>query len=425
MSSGSMKRHNRAEDGDPSWTQTLQKALRSSSDWSDKDELLDVIYWGKQILAVLIGVVFGLTPLYGILAIATYVAISTLVTQHYVTKFQGVDEEELGGFWELAKEGFGSAFASFMVSWITVFSAVHHTSSLVQKLATSKFKQFSIDAKHEFGLYIFENIGIRLTSMPELFCYEKSEKCAVWLSVEESCGDPVHTDKIYVGIKTWSGYHISRLPVVKRTWGGKFLNIEYVSDKTDQTIPTISFGVNNTERGHCAKTFAILERFLNLQHETKSQFQWLLIADDDTLVSVERLMDLLSCYDSAEKIIIGERYGFGFSEDGKYGYSYPTGGSGMIFTPSAVSALVANCLCPSPDSPDDMIIGLCASVEKIPIVHVAGMHQARPVDYSPKYIKRQKSISFHKFDEIDPYKTFGAYLREEKSDKSTKSKDEL
>lgn len=96
--------------------------------------------------------------------------------------------------------------------------------------------------------------------------------------------------------------------------------------------------------GHCAKTFAILERFLNLQSETKSQFQWLLIADDDTLISVERLMDLLSCYDSTEKvcifsffkanfhciqIIIGERYGFGFSEDGKYGYSYPTGGSGL------------------------------------------------------------------------------------------------
>ncbi|PAV84880.1 hypothetical protein WR25_06477 isoform A [Diploscapter pachys] len=507
MSSGSMKRHNKAEDGDPSWTQTLQKAFRSGGDWQDKDELLDVVYWGKQILAVLIGVVFGLTPLYGILAIATYVAISTLVTQHYVTKFQGIDEEELGGFWELAKEGFGSAFASFMVSWITVFSAVYHTSStleksanwyifveesskvnfkilhdflatkdssndlfyghglrdqsltiihhfygynsednapfeypdfgcgmvlskslvekLVQKLATSKFKQFSIDAKHEFGLYIFENIGVRLTSMPELFCYEKSEKCAVWLSVEESCGAPVHTDKIYVGIKTWSGYHISRLPVVKRTWGGKFLNIEYVSDKTDQTIPTISFGVNNTERGHCAKTFAILERFLNLQNEIKSQFQWLLIADDDTLVSVERLVDLLSCYDSAEKVIIGERYGFGFSDDGKYGYSYPTGGSGMIFAPSAVSALVANCLCPSPDSPDDMIIGLCASVEKIPIVHVAGMHQARPIDYSPEYIKRQKSISFHKFDEIDPYKTFGTYLREEKPDKNTKSKDEL
>ena len=69
--------------------------------------------------------------------------------------------------------------------------------------------------------------------------------------------------------------------------------------------------------------------------------------------------------------------------------------------------------------------GLCASVEKIPIVHVAGMHQARPIDYSPEYIKRQKSISFHKFDEIDPYKTFGTYLREEKPDKNTKSKDEL
>lgn len=36
-----------------------------------------------------------------------------------------VDEDSLGGFWELAKEGFGSAFATFMVSWIGVYSASH------------------------------------------------------------------------------------------------------------------------------------------------------------------------------------------------------------------------------------------------------------------------------------------------------------
>ncbi|VDO95068.1 unnamed protein product [Heligmosomoides polygyrus] len=112
-----------------SWTESLSKALRSGSEWPDKDELLDVVYWGKQILSLLIGVAFGAASLHGILAIVAYVAISTMVTQHFVVRYQQVDEDEVGGFWELAKEGFGSAFATFMVSWITVYSAVYHSTS--------------------------------------------------------------------------------------------------------------------------------------------------------------------------------------------------------------------------------------------------------------------------------------------------------
>uniref|UniRef100_A0A1I8BKK7 YqzM family protein n=1 Tax=Meloidogyne hapla TaxID=6305 RepID=A0A1I8BKK7_MELHA len=33
------------------------------------------------------------------------------------------DDEDFGGFWEVAKEGFGAAFATFMVSWVTAYSA--------------------------------------------------------------------------------------------------------------------------------------------------------------------------------------------------------------------------------------------------------------------------------------------------------------
>ncbi|VDM67079.1 unnamed protein product [Strongylus vulgaris] len=141
----------------------MNKALHAGSDWSDKDELLDVVYWGKQrnhhfpfcrlffvlvkshryireqkifaklfisiqILSLIIGVTFGAASMHGILAILAYVVISTMVAQHFVVKYQQVDEDEVGGFWELAKEGFGSAFATFMVAWITVYSALYHNS---------------------------------------------------------------------------------------------------------------------------------------------------------------------------------------------------------------------------------------------------------------------------------------------------------
>ncbi|VIO98022.1 rab5-interacting protein, putative [Brugia malayi] len=107
------------------WKKTLAKALVSGSEWPDKDELLDVLYWGRQLLALMIGIFWGFIPLHGFLAIVLYIVISTAIGQLYATTFQKVDEDSLGGFWELAKEGFGSAFATFMVSWIGVYSASH------------------------------------------------------------------------------------------------------------------------------------------------------------------------------------------------------------------------------------------------------------------------------------------------------------
>ncbi|XP_048205112.1 respirasome Complex Assembly Factor 1 isoform X2 [Perognathus longimembris pacificus] len=46
------------------------KALRSDAAWDDKDEFLDVIYWFRQIIAVVLGVIWGVLPLRGFLGIA-------------------------------------------------------------------------------------------------------------------------------------------------------------------------------------------------------------------------------------------------------------------------------------------------------------------------------------------------------------------
>ena len=105
--------------------ETIAKALKRGSHWADKDDLLDVIYWGRQIFSLAIGVFWGLIPLKGIVALFLYVALSTLIGHFYLTWYQEKDDEDFGGFWEIAKEGFGAAFATFMVSWITVYSAIH------------------------------------------------------------------------------------------------------------------------------------------------------------------------------------------------------------------------------------------------------------------------------------------------------------
>ncbi|EYC42122.1 hypothetical protein Y032_0541g3173 [Ancylostoma ceylanicum] len=70
----------------------LSKALHGGSEWSDKDELLDVVYWGKQILSLIIGITFGAASMHGVLAILAYVVISTMVAQHFVVKYQQVNQ---------------------------------------------------------------------------------------------------------------------------------------------------------------------------------------------------------------------------------------------------------------------------------------------------------------------------------------------
>ncbi|XP_067410551.1 GEL complex subunit OPTI isoform X1 [Emydura macquarii macquarii] len=91
------------------------KALRSDSAWEDKDEFLDVIYWFRQIIAVILGVIWGVVPLKGFVGIAIFCLINAGVLYLYFSSFQQIDEEEYGGTWELTKEGFMTSFALFLV----------------------------------------------------------------------------------------------------------------------------------------------------------------------------------------------------------------------------------------------------------------------------------------------------------------------
>ncbi|WKY13871.1 hypothetical protein Q1695_004594 [Nippostrongylus brasiliensis] len=267
------------------------------------------------------------------------------------------------------------------------------TTALDKSSGKTAVSSFSIDAKHELALLVQKLCRTRLLSHPDIFCLEEGEQCGIHF-------------------KTYSGFHNIRLPVIKRTWGALLPNIAYFSDLANYVIPTIDSGVKNTDKGHCAKTLVILKHFVDLLDAGKEKYLWLLIADDDTLVSPPRLLRLLSCYDNSEKVIIGERYGYGFSTSGNTGYDYPTGGAGMVFSPSAARAIATNCECPADDSPDDMIIGLCARRLDVSIIHNAAFHQARPIDYPTAYLRRLPAISFHKFDEVDPYKVYMEYLFE-------------
>ncbi|KAL6098724.1 b3glct [Pungitius sinensis] len=271
---------------------------------------------------------------------------------------------------------------------------------------------FTIDLKHEIALYIWEDgNGPKLTAVPE-FCTETRENCATTFTTYlPHCGSPVSRKEVFVAVKTCKKFHSERVPVVKATWEKDAGFIEYYSDVADASIPTVNVGVPNTERGHCGKTFAILKRFLS---KAVPQTDWLLVVDDDTLISLPRLRRLLRCYDPKEAVSLGERYGFSLLLNG---YSYTTGGAGMVLSRPAVSMLVSSgCRCYDDDAPDDMVLGRCLTSLGVPITHSPLFHQARPQDYSETL---EQAVSFHKHWNIDPVTVYNLWLQD------TQTRDEL
>ncbi|XP_063285541.1 beta-1,3-glucosyltransferase [Pelobates fuscus] len=300
-------------------------------------------------------------------------------------------------------------YPDFAAGWALSMPLVKKLARVLRNEPPSS--DFTIDLKHEIALYIWQKVEKQeLTSVRE-FCTDnptssKTETCATAFNgTLLSCGNPVKKEDIFVAIKTCQKFHKDRIPVVKKTWERDAVHFEYYSDQEDNTIPTTDLGIPNVERGHCGKTFAILERFLK---SNTSKTNWLVILDDDTLISLSRLRKLLSCYDPNEPIFLGERYGYGL---GARGYNYITGGGGMVFSRKTVRRLLnSKCRCYSNDAPDDMVLGMCTSGLAIPVIHSPLFHQARPTDYPKDFLSHQVPISFHKHWNIDPVKVYYAWL---------------
>ncbi|KAM8802572.1 beta-1,3-glucosyltransferase isoform 3-T3 [Rhynchonycteris naso] len=220
-------------------------------------------------------------------------------------------------------------YPDFAAGWALSIPLVN---KLTKRLKSESLRSdFTIDLKHEIALYIWDKgDGPPLTPVPELCTDSVDAHCVTTFhSFLPLCGKPVKNEDIFVAVKTCKKFHGDRIPIVKQTWAGQASLIGYYSDYSESSIPTVDLGIPNTDRGHCGKTFAILERFLN---HSNDKIAWLVIVDDDTLISISRLQHLLSCYESSEPVFLGERYGYGL---GTGGYSYITGGGGLMVARSS------------------------------------------------------------------------------------------
>ncbi|XP_062869871.1 beta-1,3-glucosyltransferase [Trichomycterus rosablanca] len=307
--------------------------------------------------------------------------------------------EELGAF----------SYPDFAAGWALSCSLVKRLADRVKHEPPRS--DFTIDLKHEVALYIWEDgRGPALTAVRE-FCSElhdssNTEHCATTVNTYlPSCGNLVESTDLFVAVKTCQKFHHNRVTVVKKTWAEDAASLEFYSDLADPAVPTIDLGIPNTESGHCAKSFAILRRFAS---GGVTGAPWLLIVDDDTLISLPRLRRLLRCYDPNEAVSIGERYGYSL---GTGSYSYITGGGGMVFSRAAVFRILSSsCSCYSADAPDDMVLGKCLTALGLPVTHSPQFHQARPDDYPKELLLRQSPISFHKHWNMDPVAAYQRWL---------------
>ncbi|KRY61557.1 Pre-mRNA-splicing factor ISY1 -like protein [Trichinella britovi] len=523
----------------------FSKAIQAKSDWTDKDDLLDVIYWFKQIFSLLFGIGCGLLPVEGFSVIAFYLMVSTLVTHFYITAFQCFDEDELGGISEVFKEGFSSAFATFMnafcllnfnnfepceivfvyvtepiekqgvsadllkeklirqtnftvhvyfthsdfstttgawaiwpilhnklqavqYKWLFFMESqtvvdlmrltqllakfdpakqffighalIDHSMTIIHHFSSEKLKypelgagfviskatfnfavelvksnesnaqMFIIDAMYELALLLYNNsFGVELTDEP-MFCTlaEQSNCITRYVYDDSKCTGNVSSEDVVFAVKTWSGNHQTRIPILKQTWVSNDIQVIFFSDVEDRNIPTVKVNVENTKEGHCEKTLNILQYFNEINNR---KYKWIVLADDDTLFNVAALFRLLRCYNSESQMILGQRYGFHFNADGTRGFDYPTLGAGAVFSSPVVSTLAFLLQCTAKDAPDDMSIGFYLSNTDIPIVHSSSFHQAPSSSYAHDYLHKMPMISFHSFFNGNPLENFERYLK--------------
>ncbi|XP_068629634.1 beta-1,3-glucosyltransferase [Battus philenor] len=335
---------------------------------------------------------------------------------HHFTFYENLEED--GGF---VYPNFASGFAMRMTLMNKLLKEIE---SGERKLEAD----FSIDPAFELAQLVYgdaSNPGPLLT--PELnFCVVSGDNCATYPRPFDLCGSAIPEETIFFAVKTWSGFHSTRAQVVKKTWGKHVTYLHFFSDKADDTIPTIDIGVPNTKTGHCAKTIAILKKAVHMV-EKITQVKWIFLADDDTILGVQRLCEVLSCYRGGPDLtVIGERYGYGFGkrETAAKGYDYITGGGGTVFSIGAAREL-STCACASPSAPDDMTLGACAKRRNISLTHSPLFHQARPQEYSREVLARGRPVSFHRHAP-DPLRLYAVwFLHDDRTLRRTNRRDEL
>jgi len=102
-----------------SWLSIFDK----NASWDDRDEVLDAVYWFRQILSLFMGILWGFLNLTGFVGIISFCILNSIAAYAIAnnTGYEFDPDESLLS----VKEGFMATFATFLVSWIVTYTSVH------------------------------------------------------------------------------------------------------------------------------------------------------------------------------------------------------------------------------------------------------------------------------------------------------------
>ena len=295
-------------------------------------------------------------------------------------------------------------FASGVIFSQTIIRYLHELD--IDEIVPSILPYTSIDVQHELALLIKEVSLVEL-SCEKMFCVEREEDCFSWVNTDMNNGcenSHLKLEDIHIAVKTYIGNYKSRLPLLINTWLNDAKNItKFYTHSLEETsqfnedLIFIDVGFNNTGGGHCKKLEFIMEHFSRNENG-----KWLVVADDDTFINTQVLVNVLSCVDTErEGVILGERYGF--LEIEGTGYPYITGGGSIAMNRRAVEMFVeANPYCR--DAPDDMWLGMFAKAFGVLVLDFPNFHQSAVASYHEDYIKCFKAVSYHRIQSVEEYK---------------------
>ena len=109
------------------WSRIIEKSLTANGCW-DRDtfeELPDVLFCIRQLMAFAVGISFGVFEVTGFTGILWNVVIILLLPFVYYSRFLNVNIEDYGAM-ELASAGLQSSFGLFMLCWILTYSIIYH-----------------------------------------------------------------------------------------------------------------------------------------------------------------------------------------------------------------------------------------------------------------------------------------------------------
>ncbi|CAK9117583.1 unnamed protein product [Durusdinium trenchii] len=195
---------------------------------------------------------------------------------------------------------------------------------------------------------------------------------------------------------TWSDVDMQRLYLVD-DWLSTAPQERQWRPQTPSSNSAGSFGMESNYWDAQSRQLEFMQKHPNVKSLGFPVPNWVVLADDDTFIHVDALLDFIAGHDPEVPAL----FGYILSDAHVLGYDYPCGGAGMLLSFAAYDVLAPRLLADCPLLAfNDLTLGFCAHSQSVPVVHHPGMHCAPDVNRAMRtgenLLDIQKGIAVHR-----------------------------